>query len=122
MTFGGYLFDEHVPHALIAALRREEPALPLHVVGRGVAPPLRTADPALLAWIEEHSCMLVTDNRHSMPVHLRAHLAAGRHVPGILTVRQESMDWRTVVDDLLLIWEAAGPDDFRDRIDYLPFK
>lgn len=50
MTFGGDLFDEHVPHALIAALRREEPALPLHVVGRGVAPPLTTAR-RVLHWV-----------------------------------------------------------------------
>ena len=64
--------------------------------------------------------MLVTDNRASMPVHLRNHLAAGRHVPGILVVHQTIADWRTVVDDLLLIWRAVGPDDFRDRVDYLP--
>jgi hypothetical protein len=122
VSFAGYLFDEHFPHALIDAVHRAEPLLVLHVVGRGVAPPLRAPDPELLDWIEEHDCVLVTDNRRSMPVHLREHLAAGRHVPGILTVRQRALDWRTVVDQLVLIWHAATPDDFRDRVDYLPLR
>lgn len=25
-----------------------------------------------------------------------------------------------VIEDLFLIWSAAGPDEFRDRIEYLP--
>ena len=65
--------------------------------------------------------MLVTNNRQSMPIHLRDHLADGRHVPGILTVRQPRTDWGTVVDHLVLIWHAVRP-DFRDRIDYLPLR
>jgi hypothetical protein len=122
VSFAGYLFDEHVPRPLLGALRREDPALPPHVVGRGIAPPQGAPDPELLAWIEEHDCILVTDNRRTMAVHLRTHLAAGRHVPGVLTVRQTATDWRTVVEHRLLVWHAAGPDEFRDRIDYLPLK
>lgn len=120
MSFAGYLFDEHVPHPLIDRIRRAAPALPLHAVGRGDAPRRGTPDPDLLAWIEAHDCVLVTSNRRSMPVHLGAHLAAGRHVPGILTVPPEPTEWSVLIDELLLIWHAARPDEFRDRIDYLP--
>lgn len=66
--------------------------------------------------------MLVTSNRRSMPAHLREHLANGRHVPGILTVSQEPSHWRAAIEELRLIWRAAGPEEFRDRVDYLPLK
>lgn len=122
MSFGGFLLDEHNPPSLAEALRRAQADIPVQIVGVGSAPPLRTQDPDVLVWIEENDLILVTDNRRSMPVHLRRHLAAGRHVPGILTVRQRIVDWRTILADLALVWNAAVPDDFRDRIDYLPFR
>lgn len=53
-----------------------------------------------------------------MPVHLAAHLARGRHVAGILQL-SERFGVDELADDLLLIWGAALPGEFRDRIEYL---
>jgi len=50
---------------------------------------------------------------------LRDHLAAGNHVPGILLIRRR-YTWGQVIDDLYLIWDASTPDEYRDRIEYLP--
>jgi hypothetical protein len=116
----GFLRDEHLPPALAAALRRGDPTMAVEVVGRGRAPPLGTPDPALLRWIEEHGCLLVTNNRASLPRHLADHLASGRHVPGILVVPRRLLGWRPLIDDLALIWRAAAPGEFQDRIEHLP--
>jgi hypothetical protein len=54
-----------------------------------------------------------------MPVHLRDHLLAGRHVPGIFILHNK-MSLRETVDELALIWLATEPDEYTDLIGYLP--
>lgn len=121
MSSPGFLLDENVPLALQAQLRRREPTIQVSVVGQVDAPPKAAPDSELLYWIEERGCLLVTNNRATMPVHLRGHLAAGRHVPGIL-ILPSPLDLGTVLEDLLLIWAVGRPDEFQDRISYLPLR
>ena len=116
----GFLLDEQLTAAYLAELRQREPALTVRRVGVGAAPPKGSADPPLLWYCEAHDLLLVTDNRASMPVHLAEHLAAGRHVPGILVMRP-SADMGGIIDALLLLYGASLPDEFRDRIEYIPF-
>ena len=63
----GFLFDENLPLALMAQLRRKVPTVRIFAVGFGEAPAKSTSDPALLCWLEDHDCWLVTNNRASMP-------------------------------------------------------
>jgi len=114
-----FLLDENLVQWLGDALRRREPRVEVLWVGAPGAPAKETKDPELLLWIEAHQWMLLTGNRKSMPGHLADHLAAGHHVPGIFLIS----DWlpiRQVVDELLLIWGASTPDEWQDRIWYLP--
>ena len=121
MSSIGFLLDENVPLALRAQLRRRDPTIPVKVVGQPGAPPKGTPDPDLLCWIEEQGYILITRNRRTMPTHLRDHLEAGRHIPGIL-ILPSPLDLGSVLDDLLLIWGAARPDEFRDQVFYLPLR
>ena len=98
---------------------RQEPDVIVWRVGTPGAPPRGTLDPQILLWCEAHDFVLVTNNRKSMPVHLADHLAAGRHIPGILTV-DITRDMARNLDDLLLAALAAEPDEYADRIVYLP--
>ena len=115
----GFLLDENAPLAIRTGLRRRRPTLRIWRVGDADAPPRRSPDPILLRWCEDHDVMLITDDRSTMPVHLAAHLAVGGHVPGILALRPRAPIGR-VVADLELIAVAAGPDEYRDRIEYVP--
>jgi hypothetical protein len=115
-----FLVDENTAPRLAAALRREAPDIRVYVVGQDPAPRRGTPDPELLRWIEATGCLLVTSNRDTMPGRLREHIALGGHVPGILVIRRRLTIWRPLLEDLLLIWEAAPPDEYRDRIAYLP--
>src|SRR5207302_3414761 len=81
-----YLLDEHMPRALIQALRQRDPGLVAWRIGQPGAPGLETPDPDLLGWCEAHDFVLVTNNRATMPGYLAAHLAGGGHVPGIFVV------------------------------------
>jgi hypothetical protein len=120
MTSHGYLFDENTAHRAIRRLLRErEPMIPGWVIGEWDAPPIGSSDPELLVWAEEYQCMLVTHNHATMPVHLRDHLAANRHIPGVLVVKLGYRPWK-LAEDLHLIWGASLPDEFRDQIVYWP--
>jgi len=115
------LLDEHVPLLIQEQLERMEPKMQVYAIGDGIAPPKGAPDPDILRWIEAHGCMLVTNNRATMPVHLQAHLAQERHVLGIVQLPRR-MNIGAILDDLLLIWGASLPGEFQDQIVYLPLR
>lgn len=116
-----YLLDENWGFRLRKALLQAAPDITAWCVGDVGAPALGTKDPEIHTWCESHDFLLVTNNRRSMPVHLRDHLAAGRHIPGILVFRRE-MRIPDVIAELVLIWEASLPDEYQDQIRYLPLE
>ena len=75
-----YLLDENVDLIYQTQLQRRNPHLVVWAVGDPGAPPKSTLDPEILCWCEEYNCLLVTNNRKSMPIHLTDHIAQGRHV------------------------------------------
>lgn len=114
-----YLLDEHMPPAYQSQMLRQEPDIIIWRIGSPGSPPAGTLDPEILVWCEEHNFVLVTNNRKSMPVHLKDHLAAGRHIPGIFTV-DVNRDMARNLDNLLLAAFASIPGEYADRIIYLP--
>jgi len=116
----GFLFDEHLGPRWAAALRGLEPGIEVHVVGHVGGPRAGTPDPDLLVWTEERGCFLVTLDRATLPEHLAAHLALGRHVPGVLLLPPRVGGWSPVLEDVLLVWLAGRPEEFADRIRFLP--
>ena len=114
-----YLLDEDTPHAIRDQLLRREPRMEVLVVGDETAPALGTPDAELLRWIEREGYILVSRNRRTLPRHLRDHLEAGGHVPGIFLLRRR-YSLGQIIEDLMLIWEAGRPEEYRDRIEYLP--
>lgn len=114
-----YLLDENVNPILRSALLRDEPTLTVWQIGILDAPSLGTLDPEILIWCEENGFILVTNNRKSMPVHLRDHLAMGRHVAGIFILNAEWSIGETT-NELLLIALAAALEEYYDQTIYLP--
>jgi len=114
-----FLLDEHVKRAFLRALRACRPKIIAWNVGDPGAPPRGTLDPDILIWCEVREFSLITNNRASMPLHLRDHLAAGRHVPGIFVLNTKMTIPETVAE-VALINGAADPAEYLDRINYLP--
>ena len=94
-------------------------AITAYAIGDGIAPPKGTVDPDILDWIEANNCWLVTNNRASMPVHLRDHLSSGKHIPGIIQLPRR-LDVAQIAADLVLLWSAARPGEFQDQLVHLP--
>ena len=118
MSASGFLIDENLPPVIAAQLRQHESRIKALAIGRPGAPAKGTKDPQLLCWIKENGYLLVTNNRVSMPDHLRDHLATGRHVPGIL-VTPFPLDIGALIEELILIWGAGFPHEYQDQIVYL---
>jgi hypothetical protein len=115
------LLDEHVPQLFQAQLRRRDSALMVWPLGDEGAPPKGTLDPPILEWCEANEFLLVTNNRASMPVHLADHLAAGRHVPGILCLDLNA-SIGLIIEHLWIVALASREDEFRDTIAYIPLR
>src|ERR1700674_5080823 len=105
-----YLLDENVDDAFRKGLHLHYPEIVVWRMGEPTAPPIGTLDPDILLWCEENGFSLVTNNRDSMPDHLKDHLATGRHVPSIFTLSAD-LSIGEGVEELALIWGASMPDE-----------
>ncbi len=114
-----YLMDEHVSPQLQKALKQRVPELVVWRIGDPGAPPFGTPDPDILVWCELHDFILVTNNRHTMPVHLEEHLATGHHIPGIFIIKT-NVQIGEIVDELQLVWATYISNEYADVIWFLP--
>lgn len=119
-----FLLDEDTPGPLEGAIRRHNlrpDRLPVDAVrvGRPGAPPAGTLDPDVLAWAEAEDRILVSRDFNTLAQHLADHLAAGRHSSVVLLLRP-GHSYAQVIDELEVIAHAGSPDDFRDRVQFLP--
>jgi len=114
-----YLLDENVDPLYRSELLKREPEMEVRKVGLLGAPPYSTLDPEILCWCEENDFFLVTNDRNTMPQHLRHHLAQGRHVPGIFML-SSNMSVGETIQELVLIWAASEEYEYFDQIIFLP--
>src|SRR5262245_48077893 len=108
-----FLFDEDTDPDLIDALLRREPAVDALRVGWDGAPPTGTLDPDLLIAAEALGRMVVSNDKKTMPGHLAAHFAAGRHTHGVALLRQ-GFSFSAYVDDLLMLWTGSEAEEWVD--------
>ena len=115
-----FLLDENLSKQIKIAVLRVNSAVDILCVGDPHAPPYGTPDPDILRFLEGTQRLLITDNRRSMPGHLESHWVEGGHIWGLFWVRPQTPIGR-LVQELLLIWEAAEAEEWIDRIDWIPF-
>lgn len=114
-----YLMDENIDPLYPKQLRLKQPELIILVIGEPFTPPKGTKDPEILDWCEEYQYILVTNNRRSMPVHLKDHLAKNQHIPGIFILNPQLTIGQNI-DELILIAEGSFDDEYQDQIIHLP--
>lgn len=118
-----FLVDENLRGPFWNALQRATllSGLPLDVVcvGETDCPALGTGDADILLWTESQNRLLITRDKSTMPAHLANHLASEHTCPGIFMIR----DWSSipeVVEYVCLAAELDEPDEWHDRIQYIP--
>ncbi len=114
-----YLIDENVDPIYPNQMRLKKPELSILVIGEPLTPPKGTKDPEILSWCEEYGFILVTNNRRSMPGHLKYHLQQNQHIPGIFILNPQLTIGENI-EELLLIAEGSFPDEYQDQIIHLP--
>jgi len=77
------------------------------------------SDLEVLAVAAAHGRILVSHDENSMPGHFRAFRATGADSPGVLVIPQ-SGGIATAIDDLVVIWSASKPEEWRNQIARLP--
>ncbi len=114
-----FLLDENVNPILRSAIISREPEIVVWKIGDPAAPPKGMPDPEILHWCEENEFLLVTNNRKSIPGHVKEHLSSGHHFPGIIELHP-NMTAGEIAEELILIWHTSGMEEYRDLIIYLP--
>ena len=114
-----FLFDEDTNKALTKALRQLEPSMDVLRVGESGAPATGTLDPDLLIVAHAMQRCLLSGDRSTMPVHLAAHFAAGRHTSGVILMRR-GFPLARFVQEVLLIWQAMTAEEWVDHTEYMP--
>ena len=120
MSHLAFLFDECIDPDLIDGLLRREPAIDVLRVGWEGAPPRGTQDPEVIIGADAIGRMLITNDKQTMPQHLRNHYAKGGHTHGVMLLRV-GFSFRDYIDALLLLWVASDADEWLDVTDYLPW-
>lgn len=116
-----FLIDENLRGRLWSAVQRHNArgsyVIDAVRVGDVDALPLGVQDSDILLWAEHEDRVLITADRSTMAAHLRSHLEAGHHSPGVFSVPQ-TRSLREVVEFLALAAYASDPLEWRDRIEY----
>lgn len=113
-----FLADEDLRTGIIQGLRSREPAIDVLDVKSSA---LRgSADPALLEIAAEQDRILITHDRSTMTRHFRDRLEAGKSSPGLFVVSNRPSAIPHAIEWVLLVWTASQPDEWRDRIVYVP--
>jgi len=111
------LADENIKRALYRSLAGHRPALDIvRVQEAGLS---GQADEAVLAWAATEGRVLLTRDCASVSDPAYARVAAGLPMPGVLVIRRE-FGLGPVIAEVLLIAEASEPDEWKDRVVWIP--
>jgi len=111
-----FLADVNLSAAIVEAVLRLEPSIDFR--SHRIAGPDRKADPEVLRIAAGSGRLLVTHDQNTMPAHFRRFVLQ-QNSPGIIVIPQR-MRVKFVAEDLLLMWAASDPDEWENRVIYLP--
>ncbi len=108
--------DADFNQIIVSAVVRRNPQIDIRTATAANLAGLK--DPDVLAVAARENRVLVTHDHTTMPRHF-AEFVSTTPSPGLIVVSQ-NLSVREVADDLVLIWAATRPDEWMNRITYLP--
>ena len=112
-----FLADADLNKAIVSGVLLREPSLDF--LAAQPAGLRRMTDPEVLALAAQQQRVLVSHDVGTMPAHFRAFRNAGRHTSGVFLLPQ-SLDVRTAIEEILLIWLASEAAEWENRLEWLP--
>ena len=113
-----FLADASLHHAIVTGCLRREPAIDFLSARTAKLEGMRDLD--VLALAAAQGRILVTHDFRTMPRHFAEFLATGATSSGVFLVKQHT-PLASVIEDLVLVWTASTPEDWKNRIVAIPF-
>jgi predicted nuclease of predicted toxin-antitoxin system len=108
--------DADLNQIIVSAVLRRVPAIDFRTATAAGLTGLKDLD--VLALAARDGRILVTHDQSTMPRHFGEFVRSHRS-PGLIVVPQH-LPVREVADDVILIWTATDPEEWTDRIAFLP--
>lgn len=112
-----FLADADLNKAIVTGLQRREPSVDF--LSARAAELRGLSDLEVLATAARQGRALVSHDVGSMPAHYRTFRNTEKTSAGVFLVPQ-SLDVRTAIEDLLLIWILTEASEWTDRLEWLP--
>src|SRR4051794_15361021 len=113
-----FLADEDLRFAIVAAVRRLEPAVEIvTVVEEGRS---GSTDTEVLELARATGRILISHDVNTMRAEAERRIGDGRGITGLLLAAQSSKI-RSIAESIVLTWAASEAEEWLDRIVYLPF-
>src|SRR5713226_3912960 len=109
--------DADFNQIIVNAIARRYPEIDFRTATVAGLAGLKDAD--VLALAARDNRILITHDHSTMPRHFGEFIRATPS-PGLIVVPQQSLPVREVVDALILIWAVTQPEEWVNRIAYLP--
>jgi len=113
-----FITDENFNGSILRGLLRRLPELDIvRVQDVGL---LNADDPTILSWSANENRILLTHDVETMTAYAYSRIEKGLVMPGVVEVIATAPIGR-VIEDLELLALCGDPEEFRDRIIYIPF-
>jgi hypothetical protein len=80
---------------------------------------LAADDPTILAWAASEDRILFSHDRATMTGFAYDRVRAGLPMPGLFIAGRKTRR-RLIIDDILMIALCSAPDEWKDRVEFLP--
>ena len=80
---------------------------------------VQTDDKAILHWAADHGRILLAHDRRTVPAFALDRVTQGEPMPGIFVVPAHAAVAQTI-DDMLLVVQCSGEEDWVDLVTYFP--
>lgn len=112
-----FLADEDFNNRILRGLLRRRPDL--DIIRIQDTPLAGASDSAILEWAAQHDRILLTHDVSTMTKYAYERLQSGGRIAGIIEVPQ-SAAIGPIIDDLLLVAAGGAPQEYENRVAYLP--
>jgi hypothetical protein len=113
-----FLTDINFRGDILRGLVRREPAI--DVVRAQDVGLDGVADEGVLQWAANADRVLLTHDRATVPASAARMIASGQTIAGVIVVPDDVATGPAILD-LWIAWSCSEPDEWMNRIEYLPF-
>jgi hypothetical protein len=114
-----FLTDENFNGAVFRQLKKLLPDFDIIRIQETVV--FRQDDPVILEWAAQENCVVITHDVNTMTKYAYERVADGLYMPGVIEVNV-SAPIGTIIVDLKYMIEVGTPDDFENKVMYVPMK